>query len=188
MPERLRNPIAAAYGIRSGGVKSQFRPRAAALAAAAGRRAQVGARRGVAHAKKGIPMMRSLMVVAVALALLFTGCASNQAAAGPPGNAASAGASGGCEIDAMKICEAVREQPVTQGGTGLTEDARSRQQNGPATAWQTSWFPVANGHVLQVQCLINTQHSTVVHATVLKGPELNEADYNFLRGHALCKE
>jgi len=127
-------------------------------------------------------MTRSLTVGLMALAVLCTGCASNQAPA------ASTGTSGGCEIDAMKVCQAVREQPVVENSTGLTADARRREQNAPATAWETLWYPVPNGHTLQVQCLINTEHSTVVHASFLKGPTLNDADFAFLREHGLCKE
>ncbi|HYB91218.1 MAG TPA: hypothetical protein VEC38_09245 [Candidatus Binataceae bacterium] len=131
--------------------------------------------------------MRSSILAVMVLVALSSGCASNQAQpASSGGAAASAAPAGGCEIDAMKICQAVRQQPVVQGGLEL--DQRAREQNSPATDWQTSWFPVANGHVLQVQCLINTQHSTVVHASVLKGPQLNDADIKFLRDNSLCKE
>ncbi len=133
-------------------------------------------------------MKRSLTVGLMALAVLSTGCASNQAPAGPSGSAPSAKSAGGCEPDAMKVCQAIREQPVVEAGTGLTADARRREQNSPATQWETAWYPVPNGHTLEVQCLINTQHSTVVHASFLKGPAPNDADLAFLREHGLCKE
>jgi len=86
----------------------------------------------------------------------------------------------------MKVCQAIREMPVNS--VLGTEDARRREQNGPATPWETSWYSVPNGHTLEVQCLINAEHSTVVHASFLKGPTLNDTDLAFLREHGLCKE
>ena len=43
------------------------------------------------------------------------------------------------------------------------------------------------GTVVEVNCGINSEHSTVVTAQALKGQPLTDADVMYLRSQGLCK-
>jgi hypothetical protein len=58
---------------------------------------------------------------------LFSACASQ-----PAGNASSNAAPGSaqkCEVDAKRVCQEVRNQPVVDAQTGQTQDQTEREQN-----------------------------------------------------------
>jgi hypothetical protein len=124
------------------------------------------------------------LVVIVGLA----SCAGSQVSAAPSSGVSAGASAGGCVVDALQVCQAIRELPVVEAGTGIIADARRREQNSPRTVWETAHYDVPNGHTLEVQCLINTVHNTVVNASFLKGPTLNDTDISFLRSYGLCKE
>jgi hypothetical protein len=133
--------------------------------------------------------VKSSSAIAGALLLATLSACASQPVSSPsaPGTEiASAPAGQKCEIDAKRICQEIRNKPVTSAETGMEEDATSREQNSDRTASEFVSFPVPNGSVVEVSCEINAAHSTVVYAHLLPGPPLTPTDVAYFQSAGYC--
>ena len=120
----------------------------------------------------------SALAAGAVLLAMFSGCASQPAGSSSSGGGQVASASSGpkCEVDAKRICQEIRNKPVTSAETGLQEDATSREQNSNRTASEFVSFQVPNGSIVEISCEINAAHSSVVYAHLMPGPPLTPTD------------
>jgi len=128
------------------------------------------------------------IVAGTMLLALLSACASQPTGSSSSSGAPVVSASSGqkCEIDAKRICQEIRNKPVTSAETGLQEDATSREQNSDRTASEFVSFPVPNGSVVEVSCEINAAHSTVVYAHLMPGPPLTPTDIAYFESGGYC--
>lgn len=120
-------------------------------------------------------MRQGLWFLAALLAL--SACSSQ-------GAATVAAKSGGCQVDATKICQQVRDKPISMAG--YQTDNPMVEQNTPAT--MTVGVPIngPDGSVIaEVNCFINTRHRSVVYARGTKAPE-TERDVDYARSAGIC--
>jgi len=129
----------------------------------------------------------SAIVAGASLLALLSACASQPAGSPASGGTQAAAASGAqCEVDAKKVCQQMKNSPVVDAGTGLTEDQTEREQNSDRTDSRFMSYQIPNGSVIEVQCEINNEHSAVVYAHVMKGPALTPTDVSFLQNAGYC--
>jgi hypothetical protein len=118
--------------------------------------------------------------------ILFVACASHGSPAGSSGSGAVA-VGNGCKVDAAPVCAEIKDQEVTNAGTGLSADQRMIEQNSARTADITVPITMPNGdEILEVHCLINTLHHSVTSAHVSTGPPMTDERVKVLRARGLC--
>lgn len=130
-------------------------------------------------------MIRFGWIVTAVTALTLSACSSQ-----PVGSASGANAQVAsnqtCELDVKRVCQELRNKPVINSMTGLTEDATEVEQNSARTAMEFTTLAVPNGSVIQVQCEMNSQHHTVIYAHQMPGPPLTPTDIAFVQNAGYC--
>ncbi len=127
--------------------------------------------------------MKAVTVLGLAALLLLVGC-STQASKTHDVVKTTSGQT--CDLDVAAICNAVRNAPVTQSGTGLTMDNQMREANSAATNWETFWYTLPSGLTAEVECDIKTRDGSVIYAHLLKGPQFTDRDVDLARQAGLC--
>jgi hypothetical protein len=137
-------------------------------------------------------MQQRLLVLILFLSTTVAACASNSAS-----NGASTAAGGssdvkvlnGCRVDPARICNSIRGQSVTMGGTGLQGDSRMVEQNSARTASIQVPINKPNGdEIFEVECGMNTLNQSVSWAHIKTGPTVTDSDAAYLRGAGYCSE
>ena len=123
--------------------------------------------------------MKSNHIVTAALIFALAGCSTQ---------ANDKISSGGCTIDAKKICQEIANKPVVDSMTGLELDPRERAETQPRTDREHTTFQIPNGPLMSVDCQINTEHNSVVYAHVNKGPQLSDNDWQYIKSAGYCEE
>ena len=124
-----------------------------------------------------------------AFLLAFTfGCSPQQSASQSSGatQVASASAGGKCQVDVKRVCEELRNKPVTDSQTGLSYDSTEVEQNNTRTAEEFTSLQVPNGSMIQVECEINPRHHSVVYAHLMPSPPLTATDVAYLQQIGYC--
>jgi hypothetical protein len=133
-----------------------------------------------------IAKLSAMWAGAILLGIL-SGCAAQSSGSSSSSAQAAAGSSGQkCEIDVKRICQEIRDKPVTSAETGMQEDATARQQNSNRTASEFVTIQVPNGSVVEVSCDINAAHSSVVYAHLMQGPPLTPTDIAYFENGGYC--
>src|ERR1022692_4040925 len=98
-------------------------------------------------------MLRLLTIVTATAALSLSACSSQPSVGSASGTAqvASANSQEKCEVDARRVCQELRNKPVINSATGLSEDATEREQNFQRTASEFEELQIPNGSLLEVQ-------------------------------------
>ena len=128
------------------------------------------------------------VVIAGAIVLLFSACASQPAGSPPSSGTQVASAASGqkCEVDVKKVCQQMRTAPSVDSLTGLTLDSTELEQNQPRTTNQFMSYQIPNGSMIGVSCEMNAAHHTVVYAHLMPGPPLTPTDVNYLENAGYC--
>jgi hypothetical protein len=127
-------------------------------------------------------------ILALAAVGLFSACGTqSNSSAIPAATGSSSSGAPGCEVNAEPICEQVAKQASVASNSGLTLDPREREGNQARTTWEHTSMQTPGGTAIEVNCGINSEHSTVVTAQALKGQPLTDADVMYLRSQGLCK-
>lgn len=123
--------------------------------------------------------MRSFSLF-VTLCLVAMGCAGNSQ------SASQSQSTHFCEVDAKKICEGMRDRPITINGEKT--DSQMAEQDSRATEAFSVPIQMESGDVAtEVTCNINMAHRSVVYAQVTKKPQTDAAS-DYLRTQGLCAE
>lgn len=117
-----------------------------------------------------------------ALSISIAGCGSTAANTAPP--AATAADTGGCQIDAAKICQATG--PKADTGSAMTMPPAVSYGPAPGTLPQTVQFDIPAGPSLQVMCYYDPQHGGVSHADLANAPPMTPATVKYLRDQHFC--
>jgi hypothetical protein len=128
-------------------------------------------------------------IAAGAMLLLLSACSSLQTGKTSVGGSqvASAPSDQKCEVDVKRVCQELRKRPVVDSQTGLTYDRTEVEQNSQRTMTEFLPYQVPNGSMLEVQCEINSEHSTVVYAHLMPGgPPLTATDVAYLENAGYC--
>lgn len=121
----------------------------------------------------------------LALPVALNACASQ-------GPTTAAAYSGGCQVDALKICQQVRDKPIELGPiTGYVlgstrPESPMLEQNVPVT--MTVGVPIKGpdgSTIAEVSCFINTRHRSVVYARVTRTPQ-TEREIDYARNVGIC--
>jgi hypothetical protein len=134
-------------------------------------------------------MMRKFLGIVTAIVALSLAACSTQPAVGSASGTAQVAAANPdqkCALDVKRVCQELRNKPVIDSRTGLTEDATEVEQNSSRTAMKFTTLAVPNGSVIQVQCEMNTEHHTVVYAHQMPGPPLTPTDIAFVQNAGYC--
>ncbi|HXN86210.1 MAG TPA: hypothetical protein VN867_09065 [Candidatus Binataceae bacterium] len=131
-------------------------------------------------------MPKFVCIVTIVMALSFSACSTQPAVSSSSGANAQVASKQNCELDVKKVCQELRNKPVIDSATGLTEDTTEVEQNGPRTVSEFTTVAVPNGSVIQVQCEMNTTHHSVVYAHQMPGPPLTPTDIAFVQNAGYC--
>ena len=122
--------------------------------------------------------MKNSHIVTAALIFALAGCSTQ---------ANDKISSGGCTIDAKRICQEIANKPVIDPSTGLELDPRERAETQPRTSTEHMMWTIPNGPSMSVDCQINTEHNSVVYAHVNKGPQLSDNDWQYIKSAGYCE-
>ena len=131
----------------------------------------------------------SAAAASAVLLAMFSACASqpSSGSASSGGTQVASASSGGkCDLDVKRICQEIRNKPVTSAETGMSEDSTAREQNSNRTASEFVSVPVPNGSVVEISCEINAAHSSVVYAHLMPGPPLTPTDVAYFQNAGYC--
>lgn len=119
---------------------------------------------------------------------IFAACSSQSSSANHSGTQSTrAAAAGGCDIDVGQICEAARNQPIDDAGTGLSLGHRELAERSARTAQLVENFQIPNGSLIEVGCETNAEHNATTYAHLLPGAPLTASDVAWLKAQHLCK-
>jgi hypothetical protein len=93
-----------------------------------------------------------------------------------------------CKLDVAAICSAARNAPVVDAATGITMDTQMRQNNSAATTYETMPFQIPNGSLVEIRCGIRASDSSVVYASLERGPQFTDHDVDFMKQSGYCSE
>ena len=127
-----------------------------------------------------------MIVKSVSLPLAL-GCLLIAACASQHTDPAQADSPALCKLNAVKVCEGIRDQPVLRGGSGQTEDQQRIEQNSASTILEMYHFDLPDGQTVEFRCYFNQQRK-VVHAGVVHGQDLTESDLTYFLRRGLCTE
>lgn len=127
------------------------------------------------------------VILAIAGVSLLTSCSAQSGSA--PQTAAGSTATAGCEIDARKVCQQLKENLVVDdASTGQLLGIRELQERGQRTVNVFRPYQIPGGSAFEVNCQINTEHDSVIYAHTTRRPALSDSDIQFLRSHDLCEQ
>jgi len=90
-----------------------------------------------------------------------------------------------CEIDAKKICEAVKDLRSVRN-TGYADTQSQQEQNlNPTSTW-THTLSTPDKTDIEVTCDINVRHHRVVYARTVRGVTLSTNDVDYLHNQGFC--
>jgi hypothetical protein len=96
------------------------------------------------------------------------------------------GASFGCTIDAAKVCEGIKDEPIRLGN--YRADRQMLEQNAPATMPVELPLRLPNGDVgAELVCNMNSRTHKIIYSQVTVPPQTEQAAAYF-KEHGLCLE
>src|SRR5260370_9821146 len=108
--------------------------------------------------------IRAIAILSLSIALSFAGCSAQE------NQAETSTAANGCQIDAMRICRAMRK---TFSGSS-------------ADVTRELIVPIRGEPNINIHCGINTSDQSVAYARVSQPPNLTTNDLIFLRSIGYC--
>jgi hypothetical protein len=122
----------------------------------------------------------------VAIAIWSAGCSSKTeqpGAAGGPRIAMSPAAAGGCQIDAVKMCQA------TGGGSQTAAQSASAPMAGsygPSNLPESVEFQIPAGQNIKLMCYYDSQHSSVYKADATPDSALTDNSVDYMKKQGFC--
>ena len=117
----------------------------------------------------------------VAILSMFLACSSRTTSSRP----SKADTASHCEIDAKKICEAVKDLRSVRN-TGYADTQSQQEQNlNPTSTW-THTLSTPDNTDIEVTCDINVRHHRVVYARTVRGATLTANDVDYLHNQGFC--
>ena len=108
--------------------------------------------------------IRAVATLSLSITLSFAGCSAHE------NQAETSTAANGCQIDAMRICRAMRKT-FPRSSADLTRELI---------------VPIRGEPLIDIHCGINTSDQSVAYARVSQPPNLTDNDVIFLRSRGYC--
>jgi hypothetical protein len=94
----------------------------------------------------------------------------------------------GCKLDLKAACEYLfRQQTFELNNEEYNQ--RKAEQNSRAHETFIGWVKYPNGDIIaSAQCIMETEHMTAIHATLLAGPPITDKEVQYIKGLGLCTD
>ena len=108
--------------------------------------------------------IRAVATLSLSIVLSFAGCSAHE------NQAATSTAANGCQIDATRICQAMRKT-FSRSSADVTRELI---------------VPIPREPLIDIHCGINTSDQSVAYARVSQPPNLTDNDIIYLRSRGYC--
>ncbi len=108
--------------------------------------------------------IRAVATLSLSIVLSFAGCSAHE------NQAETSTAANGCQIDATRICQAMRKT-FSRSSANVTRELI---------------VPIPREPLIDIHCGINTSDQSVAYARVSQPPNLTDNDIIYLRSRGYC--